>query len=264
MSDHIRFCNVPDSLTGVEHLGAGWPGGIVNYAITDLIDGVSEGDYLAAIAWSLAEWGKYGRITSKQVERAMDAQLLAMARRIDGPAGVLGETELYRPGLRHARMWMDSTDKWDVRWPDFDPKRIPLFLVTLHEVGHALGFGHAPEGSGAVMEPYLNIRFRGLQKWDQDKVVSVYGKAVVQPPAPPPLPPVPTPTPVPGGAVNKEVIRILVALLPFAKMLAARTATPVDDVLVSLLEQLLPALALTESKAEIAQVLRQHADQVEA
>ena len=64
------------------------------------------------------------------------------------------------------------------------PRPEPL---ALHEAGHALGLGHEPPGSNAVMAPVYNPAWTGLLPLDVQAIQRLY----------PYTPPAPTPTPIP-------------------------------------------------------------------
>lgn len=205
--DGQRFCNLPEHLTmGVD---SRWPSGNVPWAITSLIPGVTENDYRLAVVWSLDAWAAAGGITPKEVDAARLARILCTSRRIDGPAGVLGETELPMGGIQQVRMWLDTSDNWDVQWPPADPRKIPLYVTVLHELGHALGIGHAPQGTTAVMSPFLQSQLRGLMPWDVQEVRRRYGPPVAQPADPTnPVPPVP----VPGDSFMATILKMIAFL----------------------------------------------------
>lgn len=115
-----------------------------------------------------------------------NANILARVEPMDGPNGILGES--YLPcGNVNPRTQLGQRYDAGERWT-----RSFLFRVVLHEVGHALGLDHAPQGS-AVMSPYLT-NFDRPQQWDVDQIQARYGppRAI---PVPPPKPdPQPDPT----------------------------------------------------------------------
>lgn len=135
-----------------------------------------------------------------------NANILARVEAMDGPNGVLGESYLpcgnVNPRTQLTQRY-DTGERWTINF---------LKRVILHEVGHALGLDHAPQGS-AVMSPYLTD-FAVPQPWDVEQMVARYGppKPIVVKPTDPPVTPPPTGDPpvdlfagrdmrVPSGAV---------------------------------------------------------------
>ena len=65
-----------------------------------------------------------------------------------------------------------------------------LLQVITHEIGHAIGLDHGPQG--ALMQPTANGAITAPQSWDIGQVQSRYGKPSPQPPTPEPHPVPPT------------------------------------------------------------------------
>lgn len=102
------------------------------------------------------------------VDSPSGANIVSEANSIDGPFGILGQSYLpcgAQPNTQLSQVF-DIGEQWDDRM---------LFQVVLHEVGHALGLEHAPQGSGAIMEPFLNRSITAPQEWDVERMVARYG-----------------------------------------------------------------------------------------
>ncbi len=89
-------------------------------------------------------------LTASPATSPGEANILAVSAPIDGPYNVLALSEL--PG----------TDAWaSVLHQTFDSAESELskdqrIACMAHEIGHCLGLGHSPEGSGNLMDPILS------------------------------------------------------------------------------------------------------------
>ena len=258
----IRFCSTEDEIAQ-ERL-CKWPDNDVPLAVIAVPPGLTEAQFEGVFGWVAEQINAACGAKLYQIETARLARVLPGTRKIDGPSGVLAESQLPCGNVIQCLQWYDGGEHWEVNWPPVDRQKINLNLVALHEVMHALGIPHAPQNMDAVIAPYYNADLRGLRPYDVAELRRRYGPPRVIPtPVPTPTPPAPAPTPTPGGSIMGWLV-ILKTLLPFARIIAARTATPIDDMIVDVLGKLLDAFPAASSKADIARILREHADQVES
>jgi hypothetical protein len=106
-------------------------------------------------------------INATRAASASVAHILAVSGRIDGPWNVLALSELPPPG----NITLTLNQK-------FDPAEIALTraqrqAMMAHEFCHCLGLGHAPPGSGALMEPVLHT-VATPQAWDRRELLARY------------------------------------------------------------------------------------------
>ncbi len=117
------------------------------------------------------------------------AQIVAGSAPIDGPWNVLALSEL--PPPRNVSLTLKQ--KYDVA--EVALTRTQRQAMMAHEFCHALGLGHAPPGSGALMEPVLSD-IAMPQAWDIRELLARY--PMTGDPGPDPGPgPSPGPSPVP-------------------------------------------------------------------
>jgi hypothetical protein len=122
------------------------------------------------------------------------AQIIASGGPIDGPWGILALSQLPFP---MATPYHSVNQTFD--WAETALTKDQRISIMAHEFCHCLGLGHAPAGSGNLMEPVL-----GLVGWpqagDTAELVRRYGPpaAPADPAGPPPAVPA-APPPVAGG-----------------------------------------------------------------
>jgi len=222
----VRVCNVPD------HAGTGsvckWPDPNVGIALMQVPPGVSEAGFSQAVDWVIEQWNTACGVKMAWAAQAFKARILIYTRKIDGPAGVLAESELPCGPVKQCKQWYDSSEKWDVRWPPTGDG-ISLYLTLLHEVGHAIGISHAPDGTVAVMAAFLNSSLRALQPWDIAQGQRRYGKPVGG-----------APGPTGGTNMNRdEIVKRIESILLILEHLAKLTNNKVDDALIGVAKDLL-------------------------
>ncbi len=120
---------------------------------------------------------------------------------IDGPWNVLALSELPPPN----NVTLAMKQKYDVA--ETGLTRDQRQAMMAHELGHALGLGHAPPGIGALMEPVLGS-FVAPQAWDTAQLQERYGVPGYQPP--PGRPPARPPNPPTNPPVAPPVLPIAV------------------------------------------------------
>ncbi len=225
------YCKTPPADTA--DLSA-WPDGDLPWALVDLVPGIPEQHLVADLTDAFGQWSRFCGIRPRYVEDAASARLLVGARSIDGVFGILAETELPAPGLRQVRMWFDTGDAWRDQYSPGD-RRLSIVIVGRHEFGHAIGLGHAPDGSANWMAPIYDPTVTDAGPWDVAQAVARYP----MPPAPPPPLPAPVP-PTPAPTMNLDsVLRILDTALSLFEKYAMLTPNKTDDAVAAALRTLL-------------------------
>ena len=220
MSDDVlRFCGTPpEAIALADAQTCAWPDGNVPWAIVGDLPHITEQEMADAITWGLSMWAAVCNIKPVQITTARSARVLVGSRAIDHPGGILAETEL-PCGTSQVHLWFDTSEAWLTGFSAAE-RGILLAIVAWHELGHALGLGHAPDGSNNIMAPIYNPNTKKAGPWDIAEADKRYGVAAVSPSTPTPsLPPVPVPTKptIPGVDVNG----LIAALQNLMKLLNA-------------------------------------------
>lgn len=249
------ICTVPpEHLAYAEAQVCRWPDGNIPWAVVDELSGVRF-DVLEIVlenAWG--RWAKVCDIEPHYTVNARTARVLHGARRIDGPGSVLAECQLPCGGLRQVSMWFDLGERWGAPLSPRD-QGIILELVATHEIGHALGLGHAPAGSANIMAPAYNPKQLTFGEWDiyeaRDRRYGApsgrrgtppYPATPIPPPSipipPPVVPPLPPPPAAPGGTMTRDELRAtLERFMRAASWLATFTRTQADDQVVAFVQE---------------------------
>ncbi|KAB1069608.1 matrixin family metalloprotease [Methylobacterium planeticum] len=152
---------------------------------------------------AFADWSAHANITFVQAASASGAAIRFSNGAIDGLDNVLGQTRYTYFGNRFtsADITFDSGEGWHAAAGGIvSNHKASLFLVALHEIGHALGLDHY-SGATAVMNPYLSSAVTDLTASDISGIQALYGAPAVASASPAPVPAIPTAAAVPSPTV---------------------------------------------------------------
>ena len=237
----IRICKLPEHIESVEQVYR-WSRNLmpITWTVLQDIPGVLPGTFQQMLQKSNDLWIAEADADHLHTETARLANLRATMGDIDGPGGILGQTEMPTPGNQHTTMTLDVGEVWRAEMTPVQ-RGILAWQTILHEAGHFWGVLHGPPG--CMMQPTLNTSIWTLQAWDKEQMRKLYGpRKVISVPAPAPEPKPNKPT---GGKPmdKSKVYETILYVLKMAKMAAVMTATTADDKILDGLIELVEMLS---------------------
>jgi hypothetical protein len=170
-----------------------WAPRTLTYQQTITFEGVAPGQVAAEYAEAAARIAAVCGIALAPAPLGAAAHIRATSAPIDGPWNVLALSELPPPNAPASTVLRQTFDVAEAHLGM--NQRISMMC---HELCHCLGLGHAPVGTGALMEPTLGAIDRP-QPWDIRELQARYGPPPAVPAPIPPAIPIPAPPAIPAG-----------------------------------------------------------------
>ncbi|CAF1272532.1 unnamed protein product [Didymodactylos carnosus] len=147
-----------------------WSKSHLRWTLRNSSSRISHAQSLNIIRDAFEHWTKHIPLRIEQVCEACEADVVFTFGPIDGPSTTLAYAHFPEDGRVH----FDSDENWIER---FDHDGTNLFLVAVHEIGHALGLSHNKEDTKSIMYPmYQLIPKRDiLPNIDRQRITDKYG-----------------------------------------------------------------------------------------
>lgn len=194
-----RFCGCPDLMVMDATTKPRWPDPHIYWGFADNWPQPTMDKVRACLEWGMQQWSNVAKVSWEYCDnnwpQGARSKLLVYPKRLDGPFGVLAQSELANNSDGQHTQDYDTSERWATKVIANLPlsaNDIDLALVAMHELGHFIGIPHI-SGGPCVMNPIYNPTLLTLQPGDVAEAVARYGAAVTPPP--------PTPTPNPTELV---------------------------------------------------------------
>ncbi|CAF0995408.1 unnamed protein product, partial [Didymodactylos carnosus] len=140
---------------------------------------ISYANQISIVQDAFNEWSKYTPLTFEMVcNTCLSDIVLQFVEGDHGDGAPFDEKTLAHAFLpTDGRIHLDSQDTWTELYNSTSKTVINLFLVTMHEIGHALGLEHV-KNRQSIMFPTYQLKQRSdvLTSIDQQSIQALYGK----------------------------------------------------------------------------------------
>ncbi len=199
----MNFCQVQEDLVEDARGYRQWVRGFVpKWTIAEGVPGFDEEGLIDIYTQGYLLISAVCGIQFEYTDRVDRANIVWLSDRIDGPGGVLARHELPPPNADERvqiKGWIDVSER---RWVNAvnPPQRAQdIARVQVHEAGHGVGLGHAPQGSRNLMAPTVSDIRTPQRSWDIPQLVARYGS---------PHDTAPVPQPGNGSRFDKEIFSV--------------------------------------------------------
>lgn len=152
---------------------AGSSGGVVTWSVSASVPA----GFVPILARALADWTAHANIAFQQVSSTAGAGLVFANSYIDGRANTVGRADYTYSGTQFsaATVTFDSAENWRASGDRIvSTDNADLFIVALHEIGHAIGLDHY-DGGAAVMNTVISAAVTDLTASDLHGIQALYG-----------------------------------------------------------------------------------------
>ena len=136
---------------------------------------ITDKDFQAEIVSALSAWEDVADIRFVLAEDSDNADIRFGWENIDGPRGILGQTNLPSAGgLKIVTVMLDVDEEWFLGG-DAPTNKIDFSSTVTHEIGHAIGIDHS-QSKNALMNAAYSRTIFDLQSDDINAATAIYGE----------------------------------------------------------------------------------------
>lgn len=188
----VLFCGVTQEMFAINGVTYKWPAGVTLrwHLAFSRLGSIGDMDLKATRENNLAEISAACNLKFEYTSNPRTAHLYGVARRLDGPSGVLAQHGIPVGNVNDNTQLTGDHDDAE-RWGIFDGIPPAGFInwqpVDLHELLHGMGLGHGQviPSDPALIQPSYDPRVRHLQRRDKAELVRRYGEPSAGQPTPP-------------------------------------------------------------------------------
>lgn len=170
MDSEFHFCGCTQAM--MENIAA-WNKKELSVSVAGDLPTLSRAEFTGAVKQALDSWANVCPL--KFFISSDNPDIIITTGKIDGPSKVLAWSELPDGSDRMLRQRYDTSERFVIA---VNPamNTIDIVAVLTHELGHALGLDHAPQGSPDLMAPIYQPGRREPQDGDIARIQKLYGK----------------------------------------------------------------------------------------